>query len=93
MKIQKALERIAQLDEKELRHFVQLCDTELQSYRSCITNYPPDRLEKYGLPMMRRLQDNRDRFAAELARRTGTVRKTIGKKSPRIMESARARFR
>ncbi len=38
-------------------HRIQLKKDEIERYKVTIKNYPPDRLEKFGKPFLKRLQD------------------------------------
>jgi hypothetical protein len=69
MHINKALDKVDELTEYELRHFVQLIDVEIDTYRRVIANYPQDRIEKYGVSYLAKLKQRRDVFAAELSKR------------------------
>jgi hypothetical protein len=66
MTIYTALEKIATLSADELKHCIQRMDTEIEYYNKCIRNYDPQKLEKYGLPYLKRLDDQRQKFMDQL---------------------------
>lgn len=40
-----------------IEHRIQLKINEIRIYRDVIRNYPPDRLQRYGIPYLTKLQD------------------------------------
>ncbi len=62
MTIETALGKIDALTECELKHCIQRIDEEINYYYICIKNYNSERLKKYGLPYLKRLEDKRKRF-------------------------------
>lgn len=66
MTILTALEKIDTLSATELKHCIQRMDTEIEYYNVCIRNYDPYKLEKYGLPYLKQLDDKRQRFIDQL---------------------------
>lgn len=66
MTIYKALKKIDTLNKSELEHCIQRLNVEIEGYNRCIENYPPDKLKKYGLPYLKRLMDQRQKFINKL---------------------------
>ena len=62
----KALQKIDTLTKGELIHFIQLMDTEIAYYEQVIKNYPPERMEKYGIPYMKKLEEQKQKFVDKL---------------------------
>ena len=50
----------------ELKHYVQLIKIDINNYRKHIENYPPERMEKYGIPHLTRLIEVLKKVKAEL---------------------------
>ena len=65
MKKQTALEKIKTLTMAELDHRIQLMDYEIEYYKLCIQNYPPERMEKYGKPYLKKLEEQKQVFVEE----------------------------
>jgi len=53
---------------ENIDHRIQLKENEIAIYRSAIVNYPLDRLNKYGIPYLTKLQDQLNELYAERAR-------------------------
>jgi hypothetical protein len=66
MTIPTALKKIATLSVEELKHCIQRMDVEIDYYNKCIKNYEPKKLEKYGFPYLKRLDDQRQKFIDQL---------------------------
>jgi len=69
MNIQTAIEKIDSLSLTELNHTLQLLDVQIKNYTLLIENYPPDRMERYGKPYLKRLSDQRDMFLEKIAQK------------------------
>ena len=54
---------------EELKHYKQLISIDIVNYKNQIKNYPPVRLEKNGIPFLRRLNVVLDSVNAEIALR------------------------
>lgn len=67
----KALEKAKQgkLTFVELRQWINNMKLEIQRYEICIENYPPDRMQKYGLPYLKRLESEKRVFERQLNKR------------------------
>lgn len=59
MNIYNAIERVEDLDQTELKHCLQLIDVEIARYEQIIRNYSTEKMEKYGRPMLDRLNHMR----------------------------------
>jgi len=66
MNIDTALQKLGSLSESELKHCIQRVDVEIDYYNKCIRNYDAKKLEKYGLPYLKRLDDKRQKFIDQL---------------------------
>lgn len=66
MTILTALRKINTLNKSELDHCVQRMDAEIEGYNLCIKNYNAYKLERYGLPYLKRLEDKRQKFIDQL---------------------------
>jgi hypothetical protein len=66
MTIATALQKLDSLTESELKHCIQRMDVEIDYYNKCIKNYDPVKLEKYGFPYLKRLDDQRQKFIDQL---------------------------
>lgn len=66
MTIHTALEKLEILSVAELKHCIQRMDTEIEYYNKCIRNYDPIKLEKYGFPYLKKLDDQRQKFIDQL---------------------------
>lgn len=53
---------------ENIEHRIQLKEDEIGRYRGAIINYPPDRLNRFGIPYLTRLQDQLNELYAERAR-------------------------
>jgi hypothetical protein len=69
MTILTALEKIKELSVDELKHCIQLTDNDIEFYKYCIRNYQTDRMTKFGIPHMKRLDERKKAFQDELASR------------------------
>ena len=54
---------------KNLEHRIQLKQDEIINYKRVIENYPVDRMKKYGIPYLQKLQNELTIFINELADR------------------------
>lgn len=54
---------------ENLEHRIQLKKIEIDNYLHCIRNYPPDRMKKYGIPYLNRLNKELDILNKELEER------------------------
>ena len=61
-----ALQKIDELSKCELMHCIQQMDIEINYYHQCIKNYPPERLEKYGIPYLEKLEKEKQTFVDKL---------------------------
>ena len=66
MTIFKALQKIDALTKEELKHCIQRMNTDINYYRICIKNYPPDRMKRFGVPYLKRLMNQRQKFIKRL---------------------------
>lgn len=66
MTILKALKKIKTLTKSELEHCIQRMDTDIEYYRVCCRNYPPDRFKRYAIPYFNKLNDQRQKFVNQL---------------------------
>ena len=62
MTIFKALQKIDTLTKEELNHCIQRMDIEIDHHKICIKNYPPNRMERCGIPYLKRLEERRKKF-------------------------------
>ena len=53
---------------ENIDHRIQLKEDEIRRYRPILVNYPPDRLNRCGIPYLTRLQDQLNDLDAERAR-------------------------
>jgi len=67
MTIETALKKIDTLSKEELIHCIQRIDTEIKYYKFCIRNYSPDKMKKYGIPFIKRLETKRETFNNKLS--------------------------
>jgi len=58
--------KIEKLSEIQLNHMIQLCDLEIKIYEKLIVNYPPERMERCGLPHLEKLKQNKITFENQL---------------------------
>lgn len=69
MNLHKAWEGREQLNEKMSRLLLQGLQTERINYLRVIENYPPDRMEKYGKPMLDVLENKISTVEQMIARK------------------------
>ena len=62
MKLYTALDKIKELNKSQLEHFIQLAQDDIDCYKIVIKNYDLDKMTKYGLPMLDRLNSNLEKF-------------------------------
>lgn len=53
---------------ENINHRIQLKKDEIRRYKDMIVNYPSDRLNRFGIPHLTRLQDQLNDLYAEQAR-------------------------
>lgn len=51
---------IEQQPDFKLAHMLQLVEIEITNYEKHLVNYPPDRLERFGKPFLKILQQRRE---------------------------------
>jgi hypothetical protein len=66
MDLYKAFLKVDKLSPAELRHCIQLMQISIDNYHNHIKNYPPGRLERFGKPYLKTLQDRKQRFEDRL---------------------------
>lgn len=66
MHITTAIEKLESLTLSQVKHLLQQCEQEIVQYKYCISNYPPDRMEKYGKPFIEGLEARRDKVKSRL---------------------------
>ena len=71
MKIDTALQKVEFLNIAELNHCIQRCNMDVEHYKKAIANYPEDRMEKYGIPYLKVLQQKLKVFEEALEERNG----------------------
>lgn len=67
MNIGTAVERLETIPPEKLRHLRGLVEADLDSYKHCARNYPPDRWEKYAVPFIAEREDWLRRIDARMA--------------------------
>ena len=66
MHLQNYIKNIAKLDAEQLKHAIQLSDVAIDNYKVCIKNYSEYKLEKYGDPYLKKLQERHQKFVDRL---------------------------
>ncbi len=66
MRIIQALEKIDTLTKCELEHCIQRLDEEIKYYQICVKNYNKEKMEKYGIPYRKMLEEKRQKFVDKL---------------------------
>lgn len=51
---------IENLTHDKLNHLIQLAQVEIDNYQKAIENYPPERMERYGKPHLRKLEKTKE---------------------------------
>lgn len=64
------------LNATELKHYAQIIDTEIAYYKICIANYSPEDLKEYGVPYLKKLQDQRADLLNALDAKTKDIMKS-----------------
>ena len=63
------VQKLRKLTATRLEHAIQLLRNEIPLYELSCKNYPPDRMEKYGVPYLARLHRRVELAEEELGRR------------------------
>jgi len=77
MTIFKALKKIDSLTKEQLKHCIQRMDIEIEQYHYCIKNDSTDKLIHYGIPYLKKLNEQRQKFVDGLERIIMTENETI----------------
>lgn len=70
MHIFTAIKNVKKLSDAQIQHFIQLMDVELKNYAKVCENYPEEKMEKYGRPYIKILEDRKNIFVGEMNERT-----------------------
>lgn len=55
----KVYKKVEKLPKAKIEHMIQLLDIEIVNYKNHIKNYPPERMEKFGIPFLNTMENDK----------------------------------